>query len=192
MIQLDLYTHCIIALDLALENTGYCILKYNLNSRNKKIIDSGTIHTDSSQSDEARIRFVLESLMKLYTVNLSHKNQKAVFIIEKPPETLYQNGFMSKNAIIGKCTSIFKLMSMYGAVVSLCIQQYIDFIPVLPSQWQASKKQRKGADIKQWSISSANRILKENNFNKFLKFKNTEHEADAINIMFSCLPKIAA
>lgn len=185
MIQLDIYSHCILSLDLALANTGFCLAKANFETNNRRIVKAGTIHTNANTDTDVRIRFILDELKKLYSVNLGHKNQKVLFLIEQPPDTLFgQKRFSSKDEIIGKCAKLFKLRDIYGAVLAFCMCNNIEYKLYQPSQWQPSLKQRKRAAIKDWSITNANRILKECNANIFLKYKQDEHAADAVNILF--------
>lgn len=177
---LKLSAKYIVSIDPSINNIGVAVFVIDAKITSKqvdfKLHDHRLIESYESSDLHVKCRFMSESVLSL----ISGFNGKVPYlIIEQPPLTIYNNKFLSKDGLIARAQSVFKLFAVYGSIVSRVSN--VNIIPVLPSQWQPSKKERAGVDIKDWSISKARKIL---------STVKSEHVADAINIGLFGINKI--
>lgn len=141
--------------------------------------------TDPDASAQDRICCVVNQMLALYQ---QHKCRVA--IIEKPPDTIYGANKMKPFMVVARAQSIFKVYAVALAIYSAFRAEQCQM--VLPSQWEPSKKERGGRDIKEWSLLNANLMLQRTGFQEKLKTKVDENIADAISLGERMIPYLLA
>jgi len=176
----------ILALDTSINSMGYCWLKCH--GEDIEINSMGLAESEK-ESEEDRI---IEMLNWLNDILKYRDISNLIVVLEKPPATMY-NEQSSKNQVIARATSLFKLFMLYGALYQFLFDRGIKTISILPIEWQRKVK-RRGLDIKMLSIGLANqRLAKDNEKSNRLgghsiwtgMMPNNHNVADAVNIAFN-------
>jgi hypothetical protein len=118
--------------------------------------------------------------------------QPRMVVIEHPPDTVYGQKLLSKDAIIGRMAKMFKVIAVCYALAEALHQhesmRMVKFI--YPGQWQERswKKRLKecgSKEMKKWSMSRANHVISYASILEHRTHLNTVKEqntADAITI----------
>lgn len=172
---MDAFELRILAIDAALENTGYCTYGVNISSFAHRITDLGAITTEAGLDTDTRVAQIIQQL-----ADVSKKNGSNCWLIEQPPQTLYVKQGTPVNQIIGRAASVFSVFAAAFGIMGYCYAHGIYHRMILPVHWQphfaksGTKKQSKV-----WSIKQAKQVLQHLNFKYQIQ---SDHEADAVNI----------
>lgn len=165
----------ILALDVALANTGYAGFQLDVSNGNFKISEANVIETETGDTD-TRVRYVLDKV--IYLLDAHSIN---CVILEEPPQTLY-NQKAPINVVVGRAVSTMKIVAACYGVIGLCHARDLFCRTVSPSTWQRLGKDEKKF-AKATSFRKAKNILHSINCCRFpLNRDKDEHVADAINI----------
>ena len=169
-----------LSVDPGLYNTGYAVYGIPLSGRQLILSHYGVISPpDSLDSVEDRISHIAAAILGLPI-------KTAFVILEKPPDTIYNQDEGSKHKsahylAVARATSIFKLSGLYHHLYQCFRARRQVIYPLLPTNWQErSKKQRKGLTVKEWSMQYANIILAQNSKAELAPTDRNENIADAI------------
>jgi len=166
--------------------TGYAAYRHTaLNgSKCRTLLSSGIIEPLTSSDDIfLRVRSIAQQVQYIAN-NISIDR----LYVEQPPQTVYGGMRLSKNMLIARAQSVFKTFAVAYGILGILDSCHLGV--VLPIQWEPSKKQRGGMEIKAWSLQNANRILQATGYSKKLATKKDINEADAINIGNVVLDKL--
>jgi len=168
----------LLALDVALEFTGWAAYRVSLPTGNHQLADVGLIKTETGDDVDARVRRMLKEVSDLW-----HKHETNCTIIEKPAMAIYGGRKMGVNYILGRAKSVTMVNSAAFSIVGMCFGNGMYHRVVEPSQWQPHFTEK--GKSKSWSLKQANNIINYLKF-KHAKLKLTTKEdaniADAINI----------
>ena len=145
---------CYTAVDPGVNVTGFSVYKTAMNGTPQLIRYGSAAPPDMFESEHERTAYVVDKLGAVF-----NEHAPAFCYVEQPPSTLYgQKG--TKDMLIARAQSVFKTVAVCFSILTyLRIRTKIIGVPILPSQWQPSKKARNNLDTKEWSLLYANRIL---------------------------------
>lgn len=165
------YDFRILILDIALANTGWCMMEFSSVNKRFRIRGCDTIVTEAGGDRSTRVRFILHTITQLIL-----NNSINCVIIEEPPQTVFGKG--SANMIKGRATSVFSVVAACYAVIGFCYARGIFCREIQPSQWQAIPA---GSNSKTWALKEARKIFEYVKYNRKLK-QEDHHVADAVCI----------
>lgn len=160
----------ILSIDIALANTGWCVLEFSTKGSVFKIKNCNTIVTEINDDRPSRVRKILYEVTQL----IAEHNINCV-IIEEPPDSVFGGG--NANMIKGRAVSVFSVVAACYAIVGFCFANGIFCREIFPKQWQKNGK----INSKTWSLQEARKAF------DYLKFKRRllqkdHHIADAVCI----------
>lgn len=165
-----------ITLDSALEYTGWCVYYVSTGNFSYRMMRLGLITTEANLPVDMRIRTILSEISKIW-----HEFKVNCTLIECPPLTCYGSQMMSKDAIIGRMTSVCKVFAASHAILGMCYAHGMYHRMVEPKQWQPHFP--KAGMSKPWSLREANKQIAALKYPyKKLKTKEDANIADAINL----------
>jgi hypothetical protein len=172
----------ILCLDPGIGTTGYAVYR-SLPSK-LSLTEYGGFSPDDTLSEFARIQLIIDDVMRVID-----KYRPQVAYMEQPPYTIYSPG--GRNQIIARAVSVFKTVAVcFSLFTAISRSTKTLVIPVLPSQWQLSPKQRGKRDTKEWSLSVANGIIQREHFGReWLMTSRDENIADAISLGWYSISK---
>lgn len=166
---------------------GYCI--YNCWVHKNDVVFEITkygVHMPTigpESTVQARIRSIYQPIRQM----AKEQRVKRMYV-EEPPSTVYgDRETTSVHKVIARAQSVFKTVSVCHSLIA-SFDMSIPIETIWPSQWEPSKKERRGQDIKEWSLEAANVILEHKaNIDAIqetgmLRTKVDSNAADAINI----------
>lgn len=180
----------LLCIDTAIKITGYAVYYVCLDDFSFKLVESGivdTTDTDFGNDTDSRVRSLMTQVS---TIACRHSIN--CYIIEEPPETIYGWSRMTKVAIVGRASKMFKVVGAVYALVGMCFAMGVYCRVINPVVWQRGAAKAAGMDSKSWSLAEAKKVLAYLKINKKLKKKDDENIADAINIGVFSIKKFAA
>lgn len=176
-----------LSVDPGINNTGWALHEISLTGV-PKLINWGCISPpDLIEKTEDRIYAICWDVARM--VN----NFKVGFVlIEVPPSTIYGQKKTNAGGLIARAQDVFKTVAVaYSISTAVKILPTVKVECILPSQWQASPKERKRIATKAWSRFEANKILMHECGKGPNHFTTDKHEniADAIVLGRRCFLK---
>lgn len=143
------------AVDPGVNVTGFSVFQTTLTGEHKLIRYGAAIPPEQFVDEHQRTAYVVDKLGGIF-----NEVNPVFCYVEQPPFTLYGQKHLSKDGLIARAQSVFKTVAVCFSVLTYlrtktkCIP-----MPILPSQWQASKKARNKLGTKEWSLMVANSVL---------------------------------
>jgi hypothetical protein len=162
----------IMAIDAALENTGYCMYAVCPKTFAHRITDIGVITTEPGEDLDSRVRKVITEI-----TNIGIRCQINCYLIEQPPQTIYGQG-APVNVVIGRASKMFGVFASAFGLMGYFHAHGLYHRMILPVEWQPQFK-KKGMS-KPWSLRQAANVLKHLRYD--YNIGDNDHIADAINI----------
>lgn len=165
----------LLVVDPSVNNCGYSIWNYGT----KTLIEYGLIEP-GEKTDIQKIMHVAETVIGLARLH----NTKRI-VIEHVPDTIYNQGKLTRDLLIARAKSVFKTVAVTYTIVGLAKQLNLAVVFVFPVEWQTYLKiRKKGHNIKLRSIEHAQKVMKLYNVKQLdlSAPKKRENIADAINL----------
>lgn len=186
---------CFLFIDPSIRRTGVAVYHCKLGDDGQQlqyqVIDHGLVKPIQDYDNEELYKSVqaIADQVKAYVIRYKVKH----VWIEQPAQTVHGSNGMNRMAIVARAQSVFKLFAAWGGLINMLMEANCEIHPVLPLQWEPSKKARKGQPIKEWSLEHASlclhRFAVSDRIQK-LTTSDDENIADAINMGYVILKKM--